>query len=374
MHPMNTASPHQINLRRFPFDIQLFAGEKTEPATDKRREEARESGNIMKSQDLESVIVLIVAFIAIRIYGPDMIGNMGNFMRTILSSSLTTDLTPLNTMQLFYQFLLVNLKCLFPIFSLIAITAITVNIAQVGLLLTFDPLIPDFSRLNPISGIENILSWKSLGELVKSIFKVLIVAYIPYSTLVEQMPMLIRLIQIEPMPGTILLMKILFNMIMKILFVLLVLAMGDWYFQHWRYEENLKMSKEEIKEEYKQREGDPKVKSKIRERQRKLASKKMMAEVPKATVVVTNPTHIAVALQYDAASSLAPKVLAMGTGLIAQKIKDIAKEHHVPVIENKPLAQALHKMVDVGDEIPADLFMAVAEILVQVHRMKNQPA
>jgi flagellar biosynthesis protein FlhB len=163
-------------------------------------------------------------------------------------------------------------------------------------------------------------------------------------------------------------------MAIKIILILLFLALADWAFQKWRHEENIKMSKDEIKDEYKHREGDPRVKQKIREKQRQAASRRMMEEVPKATVVVTNPTHIACALCYDPEQSGAPVVVAMGAGLIAQRIKEIASENNVPIIENKPLARQLYKMLEVGDEIPSDLYNAVVEILAQVYRMKNRTA
>ncbi|NLI75872.1 MAG: flagellar biosynthesis protein FlhB [Candidatus Riflebacteria bacterium] len=366
--------PSRLSVADRPFDLQMFAGEKTEPATEKRREEARQRGNLAKSQDLDSVVVMLAGFLILQSFGPTLVGMIGEYFHYVLSSTLTTELTAGNVFILVSQMLLVTAKCLAPVFVVIILAAVTANVLQVGFLLTFDPLFPDLERLNPVAGLENLLSWKSIGELVKSIFKIMVVAYVPYATLRDQMPTFLRLIQLEPLPGMIALARILFAMAIKIILILLVLAFADYWFQWWRYEENMKMSKEEIKEEYKQREGDPKVKAKIRERQRRIATRRMMAEVPKATVVVTNPTHIAVALQYQQGDSSAPRVVAMGTELMAQKIKEIARQHGVPVIENKPLAQALFKMVDVGDEIPADLYAAVAEILAQVFRMRSAAA
>ena len=363
----------RLQIASLPLDLQMFAGEKTEPATDKRREEARQHGNIPKSQDLDSVVILLAAFIVLRYQGGAIFAEMGQYLRFILGSSLATELTQSNSLTMLSQFLGVCVKCLAPIFLVVIFAAVTANILQVGFLLTFDPLVPDLEKINPIAGIENQFSWKSIGELVKSVSKILIVAYVPYSVLRDQMPTFIRLIQLEPVSAMIVLLKIIFDMSVKIILILLVLAVGDYFFQYWRFEENLKMSKEEIKEEFKQREGDPKVKAKIRERQRKIATRKMMSEVPKATVVVTNPTHIAVALQYDQKTHDTPRVVAIGTDLIAQKIKEIARKHAVPIFENKALAQMLFKMVDVGDEIPSELYVAVAEILAQVHRMKAAP-
>jgi len=363
-----------ISFADIPFDLQLFAGEKTEPATEKRRQDAIQRGNVPKSQDLGSVIVLLTGFLMLRFYGPQMYGMCGEYMHYALGHAIFTELTFSEAIILLNQMVLTLLKIMTPFMLAIMLTSIAGNIAQTGFLFRFDPLMPDIDRLNPVSGIQNVFSWKMIAELVKSILKIIIVAYIPYSTMRSEMPMLIRFFKLEPMPAMIILLKIIFTMAMKIIIILLVLAIADWAFQKWRHEENIKMSKEEIKEEYKQREGDPKVKQKIREKQRQASSKRMMDEVPKATVVVTNPTHIACALRYDPANGDAPTLVAMGAGLIARKIKEIARENNVPIIENKPLARQLYKMLDIGDEIPSELFAAVAEILAQVYRMKNKAA
>lgn len=368
-------SIRKLRFTELPFDLQMFAGEKTEPATEKRREEARDRGNVPKSQDMESVVVLLAAFMTLKAFGPEMVAIWGDYMKYTLTNLIGTELTLPHVLLIMNQLVVIMLKSMAPLLLAIVLTATSVNLMQVGFLFTLEPFIPDIERLNPISGLSNVFSWKMVAELVKSILKILVVAYIPYSTLRDQLPSLIRFVQLEPMPSVILLMKLLFTMSLKIILLLLAVAVGDWFFQKWRYEENLKMSKEDIKEEYKQREGDPKVKAKIRERQRRLASKRMMEEVPKATVVVTNPTHIAVALRYDKTAGIdTPTVVAMGTGLIARKIKEIAAEHGVPIIENKPLARSLHKMVNVGDEIPGELYQAVAEILAEVFRSNQSQA
>ncbi|PKL45558.1 MAG: flagellar biosynthesis protein FlhB [Candidatus Riflebacteria bacterium HGW-Riflebacteria-1] len=356
------------------FDLQLFAGEKTEPATEKRRQEAVDRGNIAKSQDLSSVIVLLTGFLMLRFYGPQLFGMCGEYMRYIFSQAIFTNLTLPDTLILLNQFIIIILRIMTPFMFAIMLGSIASNLIQTGFLFRFDPLMPDIERLNPISGIQNIFSWKMVAELVKSILKILIVSYIPYSTIRENIPMLVRFIQLDPVPAIIILLKTAFAMSIKIILILLFLALADWAFQIWRHEENIKMSKDEIKEEYKQREGDPRVKQKIREKQRQASTRRMMEEVPKATVVVTNPTHIACALRYNPDNDNAPVLVAMGTGLIARKIKEIAAENNVPIIENKPLARQLHKMLEVGDEIPSDLYNAVVEILAQVYRMKNRTA
>lgn len=356
------------------FDLQLFAGEKTEPATEKKRREAVQQGNVAKSQDLASVIILLAGFLMLRFYGPELYGLCGEYMRYTMGTAIHNNLSLPETIMLFNQLIYLLIKILAPFMTAIMLSAVAANMIQTGFLFRFEPMTPNLDRLNPISGLQNVFSWKLVAELIKSILKILVVAYIPYATLREQMPMIIRFIQLEPMPALIILLKIIFYMAIKIILVLLALALADWAFQKWRYEENLKMSKEEIKEEYKQREGDPRIKQKIREKQRQAANRRMMDEVPKATVVVTNPTHIACALKYDPQTSSAPIVVAMGAGLIARRIKEIASENNVPIFENKPLARALYKMVEVGDEIPSDLYGAVVEILAQVYRKKNQSA
>ncbi|MDD2999102.1 MAG: flagellar biosynthesis protein FlhB [Candidatus Riflebacteria bacterium] len=356
------------------FDLQLFAGEKTEPATEKRRQEAANRGNVAKSQDLTSVVVLLTGFTMLRFYGPELYGMCGDYMRYTLSHAISSDLTLPDTLILLNQFILLLLKMMAPFLFAILVSATASNILQTGFLFRFEPLIPDLDRLNPVSGIQNIFSWKLVAELIKSILKILIVSYVPYSTMREQLPMVLRFVQLDPVPAVIILLKLIFSMSVKIILILLALSLADWAFQKWRHEENIKMSKDEIKEEYKQREGDPRVKQKIREKQRQASSRRMMDEVPKATVVVTNPTHIACALKYDPDNDNAPTLVAMGAGLIAQKIKEIAKENNVPIIENKPLARQLYKMLQVGDEIPSDLYAAVVEILAQVYRMKNRAA
>lgn len=356
------------------FDLQLFAGEKTEPATEKRREDAIQRGNVAKSQDLGSVIVLLTGFLMLRYYGPQMYGTCGEYMRYCFTQTIFTELDLPETLIILNQFILTLLKIMTPFLLAIVLTSVASNVFQTGFLFRFEPLIPDLDRLNPVSGLQNVFSWKMIAELVKSILKIVVVSYIPYTTMRSEIPMLIRFVKLDPTSAMVILLKIIFSMAIKIILVLLVLALADYAFQKWRHEENIKMSKEEIKEEYKQREGDPKVKQKIREKQRQASSKRMMEEVPKATVVVTNPTHIACALKYDPQNDNAPTLVAMGAGLIARRIKDIAIENNVPIIENKPLARQLYKMLEIGDEIPSDLYAAVVEILAQVYRMKNQAA
>ncbi|MBF0544438.1 MAG: flagellar biosynthesis protein FlhB [Candidatus Riflebacteria bacterium] len=356
-----------------PFNIQMFAGDKTEPATGKRREEERKRGNVPKSADLSSVVVLFAILMVLNYTGNDLMKYMSDYMRFVLSHAIFFQLDVANASQLINGLSIIALKCLGPILFIAVLAVIAVNIYQMGFMFSADRLFAfDFSRFNPFANFGNLFSWNSFGELGRSMLKIAVVSYVPYSTFRDKLPSIIRLINLEPLRGMRSFSEIAFWMVIKIIVLFLIISILDFYFQQWRYEENIKMSKEEIKEEFKQMEGDPKVKQKIREKQRKIATQKMMSEVPKATVVVTNPTHIAVAISYEEISGTAPKVVAMGTGLIAQKIKDIARENDVPIIENKPLAQTLYKMVDIGDVIPEELWGTVAELLAQVYKMRGK--
>ncbi len=363
-----------ITISDLPFDLQMFAGEKTEEATEKRKRDAIQEGNVAKSQDLGSVVILLVSFIMLRAYGENMYSRCADYMRYTLSHAIHSPLTFNEGIILIEQFIVVTLTVILPFLIVIMIAAVFANVIQVGFLFRFDPMTPNFDRLNPVSNIQNMFSWKLVAELVKSILKILIVAYVPYSTIKGELSEFIGFVKANPLPSFGKILDTCYYMGIKIILIFLILALVDWGFQVWRHNEGLKMSKEEIKEEHKQQEGDPHVKQKIRERQRQASSRRQMEEVPKATVVVTNPTHIAVALKYIYKEMPAPIIVAMGTGLIAQKIKDIARENDVPIVENKPLAREMFKKANVGDEIPPELFNAVAEIIGQIMMKKNQKA
>ncbi len=364
-----------LKVSEIPFNLQMFAGEKTEEATDKRKRDAVKEGNIAKSQDLGSVAILLAGFFMLNVYGKTMFTQCADYMKHSYINSIHTEFAFEECIILFHQFVAITMIVILPFMLAIMLAAVVVNLIQTGgFLFRFDPMMPNLDRLNPISGFQNMFSWKMVAELVKSIFKILIVAYIPYATVTDNFGQFIRYIALDPLPSFGMCLELCYSMAMKILIILLVLAIGDYIFQKWRHAENLKMSKEDIKEEFKQQEGDPHVKQKIKERQRQASTRRQMEEVPKATVVVTNPTHIAVALKYEPGQKGAPVVVAMGAGLIAQKIKEIARENGVPIVENKPLARQMYKSLEVGDEIPAELYQAVVEILAQVFRDRKRKA
>ena len=370
----NSNDSNFITISEIPFDLQMFAGEKTEEATEKRKRDAVQEGNVAKSQDLGSVIILLAGFLMLRAYGVNMYSRCADFMRYCFGQILHSNFTLDEALILLNQFIVITLIITIPFMLVIMLAAIFSNVIQIGFLFRFDPMTPNFDRMNPVSNIQNMFSWKMVAELVKSFLKIFVVAYVPYSTIKEEFPKFIGFIKANPLPSFGTLMDICYYMAIKIILIFLVLAIADWFFQKWRYDESLKMSKEDIKEEHKQQEGDPHVKQRIRELQRRASSRRQMEEVPKATVVVTNPTHIAVAIKYIPGETPAPIIVAMGTGLIAQKIKEIAKENNVPIVENKPLAREMFKKASVGDEIPQELWTAVAEILGQIFRERYRKA
>jgi len=251
------------------------------------------------------------------------------------------------------------------------VAGVLVNIIQVGFLFTTKPLAPKFSRVNPLAGFKRLFSIRSIVELVKSLAKVAIIVLLCYGDIEKflgNLPISMMSFPIETIDFT---MRTAFSMGLKVAMFTLAVGVGDFAFQSWKYEKDMRMSKQEVKDEYKTMEGDPKIKGKIRQKQRQMAAMRMMQSVPDADVVITNPTHYAIALAYDESVSAAPVVLAKGKDLIAAKIKDIAHAHGIETVENRPLAQALYAVCEVGDPIPATLYQAVAEVLAMVYNLKR---
>lgn len=346
--------------------------EKTEQATPKRLQETREKGQVAKSPEVSSLAVLMAGTVAMYYLLPGIYNNLLDMTSGIFNASGTIELSADN----FYPFWSGVLRRVFitmiPFLALVAIAGVMSNVLQIGLVFSPKALSVSFDRINPVEGIKKIMSLRSIMELFKSIIKITIVGYTSYVLIkgeFHNFPMLIDgdVHYIFSYMGRLTLKLAVWTGI-----VIGILAGIDLGFQKWQYAKNLRMTREEVKEEYKQQEGDPLVKSRIRSMQRETARKRMMADVPKADVVITNPTHLAVALSYKHGSMNAPKVVAKGAGFIAEKIREIARSNGVTVIENKPLARTLYKIVKVGEEIPANLYKAVAEILAYVYRLKKK--
>lgn len=262
-------------------------------------------------------------------------------------------------------------KTVLPVMFAILIIGLAVNIYQVGFMLTTEPLEFKLDKLNPINGFGRIFSKRSLIELFKSIFKIIIIGYFLWLYLKDQIPLLPQFIFFDLPHSLATAADIIFTMAFQVVGVIMVLGAADYAYQKWQTTQDLMMTKQEVKDEYKQTEGDPQIKSKIKQKQRQMAMQRMMSEVPKADVIVTNPTHLAVALKYSK-GMVAPVVVAKGQDLVAERIKQIAREHHIIIVENKPVARALYQAVEVGGVVPAELYQAVAEIIAYVYRIKHR--
>lgn len=344
--------------------------EKTERATPKRREESRKKGQVGKSRELSSISVLAGGTVYLYFRGEYHVNQFGRILRRTFR-----DIPAVTSGdQDLYKYLLMRtddvLMMILPIMIVLCIVAFLANALQTGLLLSVEALTPSASKLNPVSGIKRILSKRSLVELAKSIAKLAIVGWVAVYTLKTAFPRLIPITYQDTSSALFLLGQESMGILIKCCCVIFLLAILDLYYQRWEHEENIKMTKQEVKDEHKQTEGDPLVKGRIRSLQREMARKRMMAEVPQADVVITNPVRLAVALRYDPSRSHAPVVVAKGAQLIAARIKEIALEHDIPVVENRPLAQNLYNL-ELGAEIPAETYQAVAEILAYVYGLKK---
>jgi flagellar biosynthetic protein FlhB len=346
--------------------------ERTERATPKRRREARKKGQVAQSRELPSVLILMTALGFFYFAGSWIFGSLSQVIGGVYGQ---LDTLRLNTVQevsafsveIFEKVLLI----LVPFFVPILVAGLAGNIGQIGFEIHGEPMYPKLTKLNPIAGFKKLISLRSLVELVKSIVKILLVGSIAFGIVEKETKAMPALMQQEVFDILLFIGRVAFKIIFFVCLALIVLAFLDYAYQRWQYEQSLKMTKQEVKDERKQSEGDPKVKGRIRRVQQELARRRMMEAVPEADVVITNPVHLAVALKFDAAKMIAPKIIAKGSGHIAEKIKEIARNHQVPLVENKPLAQALHKMAEIGEFIPVELYRAVAEVLAYVYRLKG---
>jgi flagellar biosynthetic protein FlhB len=357
---------------RLQLDLQWFAGEKTEPATAKKRQDARKKGQVAKSMDLPAASILLFSFVAFLMFGSFMKGRIIHIFRDVYENQLGMDLTVGNVQVLFTDLTIQGLIIVAPIFLLVVLIAFIANYAQIGFMFIGEPLMMKFDKINPISGFKRIFSMRTVVDFLKSTLKMLIIGYAVYTTLMGQKARLLGLGH-TPLESTFsFIASVTLSLGIKIGAILIVLAIFDFIYQKYEHEKSLKMSKQDIKDEYKKSEGDPLIKGKIRAKQRQMAMQRMMQEVPKADVIITNPTHFAVALKYDAKNMQAPTVIAKGADYVALKIKEVAKQNGVMTMENKPLARAIFAQVEIGDAIPADLFQAVAEVLAYVYKMKGK--
>ncbi len=355
------------------FNLQLFAEERSEPATPRKRQKTREEGRTAKSQDLGAAVVLLAGlgmiFILFRWWFLWISTHVENCILFMASDQLGREgwvsLLGREALKTFFYVWL-------PLGFVGGLFGLGINVYQVGFFLASKPLIPDFKRMNPISGMKKIVSLRSLVELSKGIIKAGLLLLMVYTALRNELEAMSHAIAYPLIQGVPLVVETIWWLALKMALLLFVLGIFDYTYQRWEFERSIKMSKKEIKDEYKQMEGDPKVKQRIRQRQREMARQRMMAEVPKADVVVTNPTTYAVALQYNREIMDAPVVLAKGRGVIARRIREIAEEYHIPIVQNPPLARSLYDVGELGFEIPESLYKAVAEVLAFVYKMKKK--
>jgi flagellar biosynthetic protein FlhB len=346
--------------------------EKTEKPTPRRLSEARKRGQIAKSLDVNTAVVLLAAVLVLKFQLTAMGQRLADLCRELWGTFPHADYTVSTlhhtVLMLLWQFTLIAGPTL--LFLLVA--GVVINYVQVGVLFTTEPIKPSFGKINPIAGFQRMFSRRSLIETLKAVVKMTVVGYLVYGAIATHYPDLAGAALLDRISAAMLFAKVAWEIAWRATLALLIFGLMDYFYQRWEHERGLRMTLQEIKDEAKQAEGDPLVKGRIRRAQREASRRRMMAEVPKATVVITNPTHYAVALKYDRETMAAPVVVAKGMDLIAQRIKQIAAENDVPLVENVPLARALHKQVEIEDTIPEELYAAVAEILVMVQKL-NKP-
>jgi len=346
--------------------------QRTEPATPRKREDARKKGNVAHSREVNTVFILLSGLSVFYFLGREMIIKIQNLLYFLLKSAGQREMLPQDLYS--YMVMLIGQLAiiLIPLFAVILISGVVSQLIQVGLLFTFDPIKPQLSKINPMSGFKRLLSKKSLEMLAKSILKILGLSLCAYFAVKNEFANISSMVNFSAAELLNYFGNISFRLFKYTLGFFSIIAAADYLFTKREYDNELKMTKEEVKEEYRQREGDPQVKSRVRSIQRELARRRMMEEVPKADVVITNPTRLAIALLYDPVKIGAPQVVAKGQGYIAERIRDIAKKNSVPIVENKPLARTLFKLVDVGMAVPPDLYKAVAEILAYIYKINGK--
>lgn len=357
---------------RFQLNLQMFAGEKTESATPKKRQEARKKGQVAKSQEVVAAFILLFTFLCLGVYGVTMHSRLQQLMAVMLEQDLSMAVTMDNVLELFKRLVFQGLWLVGPIFLVAIVIAVAGNYLQVGFMFTGEPLLMKFSKINPLEGAKRLFGLRAFVDFLKAMLKMIVVGIVIYLTLWGEKGKLAELPRVPIASSYAYVASLVFSLGVKIGVTLVIIGLLDYLYQRYEHEKSLKMSKQDIKDEFKNSEGNPLIKGKIKEKQRRMALQRMMQEVPKADVVITNPTHFAVALKYEMGKMEAPTVIAKGTDYIALKIREVAKANNIMTMENKPLARALYSQVEIGQAIPADLFQAVAEVLAYVYKIKGR--
>lgn len=351
----------------------MASDEKTEKATPKKRRDQRKEGNVASSKDVIAVASLIGCFYCLQMLFPAIYESLRDTMIFQISAVESIEELSLGNLQMLgMKAVTVLAKCIFPLGVISLVIGVVATGIQTRFNVTTKPLKFKLSKLNPLKGIKNMFSAKQVVELLKAMIKIIILGVILYGILKDEIVVIAQMMDINLLSSSVYVLKEVVSMVLKVGMVFAAIAGFDYFYQRWSYEKNLKMTKEEVKEEYKQTEGDPKIKGKIRSLQQSMARSRMMQAVPDADVIIRNPTHYAVALRYNIDKDNAPVVIAKGQDLIALKIVEIGEAHKVMVIENKPLARGIYASTPLGGQIPAEYYGVVAEILVQVFRMNKK--
>ncbi len=350
----------------------MASSDKTEKATPKRLGEARSRGQIAKSQDLNSMVGLMAGFAVLAIDGPHILSQLEAIFRRGLAQSGNTHLATSEGIASVTLWGMTSFaKVLAPVVLAVCIAGVLANVAQVRLHLSLKPMKPNFSKLNPVSGMKRLFGMNGLVEFVKAMIKLVIVGGVAFLSVWPKLHTMGALVGLPPAALLSVLGGLIVSIVIRVGGMLLVLAFADYAYQRHKLEKQLRMTKQEVKQESRQADLAPEVRSALRKRQYQLARKRMMAEVPTADVIVVNPTHYAAALRYDG-STPAPELVAKGVDHVAAAIRALAKEHGVPIVSNPPLARTIYAQVEIGAQIPEDLFTAVAEVLAYVYRIAGR--
>lgn len=352
--------------------FMLSMSDKTEEPTPKKKKDARKQGNIAKSAEVNKAMTFIAILVVIYMMSGSIISELQGFIVNILSGDFSMTMNDNTIKILMFKVMMSFMKIVLPISLIIMVFGILGSLIQTGLFFSMESLKPKFSKLNPLTGLKNMFSMKAIVNLIKSMVVICIMIYLGYSFMSKNFEGIIK-------SGDIYL-PYLFNIVLDLIKSILtsitlavaVVAALDYGYEKFSHKKGLKMTKQEVKEEYKQMEGDPHIKGKIKQKQRQMANQRMMQAVPSSTVIVTNPTHISIAIRYEQGKDTTPIVVAKGADEVAFRIREIAKSHDIPIIENVPLARLIYKEVDIDQEIPEEMYKAVAEVLVAVYKIKNK--
>ncbi len=362
------------------FNLQFFAGgdDKTEEPTSKKLDDARKEGQVAKSKEIPSCLCLLAMFLILKFWAGHMGTQFINVMKYVYgdihenAKFYEGNMPALNMFYLFRSAIYQIIMILLPILLIGFMVAFLSNLVQVQWKPTAKPLQPKFSKMNPLSGFKRIFSLNSIVELIKSLVKVGLIFYISYSFIRDSYMVLFSFYDIPLMQAIGLVGELVSDLGIRISAVFAIVAAADFGYQKWKFHKDMMMTKQEVKDEYKNTEGDPQIKGKIRQRMQEASRRRMMADIPKADVVITNPTHYAVAIRYNPDEMEAPYVLAKGEGYLAQKIKEVARENDIHMVENKPLARMLYHNVEIGEMVPPELYQAVAEVLAFVYSLQGR--